>query len=83
MVGTLVTYIIKTFEGEYYCGKTNDLNKRIEQHIKENSPHWFSFKQRRNFIIVFKCNNDYEKNIKSFGVKKFIECIKDFEVSLP
>ncbi|MBY9021985.1 MAG: GIY-YIG nuclease family protein, partial [Candidatus Lokiarchaeota archaeon] len=46
-----LTYIIVTIHGEYYCGKTNNLKRRIEEHKNEREPHWFGFKNRKDFRI--------------------------------
>ena len=72
------TYIIKTKKGEFYCDKTNDLNKRIEEHKKEKSPKWFGqYTNRRVFEVIKIFNNDYEKNIKRIGIKNLLKLISD------
>jgi predicted GIY-YIG superfamily endonuclease len=68
----MITYILKCENGEYYCGKTKDLDKRLDQHRKEKYPHWFCNDNRRNFTIIWKSEGDYEKKIKAFGVKLFV-----------
>jgi predicted GIY-YIG superfamily endonuclease len=72
------TYIIRTLSNEFYCGKTSDLNRRMKEHKLGTSNSWFCYKKRKCFVLIFKCANDYEKEIKRFGVRKFIDCIKDF-----
>lgn len=68
------TYIIKTKSNEYYCGKTSrKIQLRLDEHLKEKAPHWFGYKDRKNWSIVISYDGDHEKNIKRFGVKKFLE----------
>jgi predicted GIY-YIG superfamily endonuclease len=71
----IITYIIKTDEGEYYCGATINLIGRLEQHQTEKIPHWFGFKNRKKFQLQCFFNGDYEERIKKFGVKAFIDCL--------
>lgn len=71
----MITYIIKTKSGEFYSGKTNDIENRLTQHKKENKPHWFAFKDRKNWIDVVYFNGDYEKKIKRAGVKLIYDII--------
>jgi len=71
----MITYIIKCENGEYYCGKSNNIDKRIEQHKHEKYPHWFCNDKRRNFNLIWKAEGDYEKKIKVFGVKLFVSLI--------
>ena len=64
------TYIIKTESNEFYCGKTNDLDRRMKQHKLEKKPHWFGQKLlRKNFRIVCLFSGDYEKQIKRAGIE--------------
>lgn len=65
----IITYIIKTRSGEFYCGKTSDIDKRIKEHKKEKKPHWFSYKDRDNFFMPVTIRGDYENQIKRAGVK--------------
>ena len=69
------TYITLSESGEYYCGKTKCIATRMRQHEKEKKPHWFAFKNRREFTIVLILEGDYEKCIKRFGVKKYLESL--------
>lgn len=73
---TIITYILKTLSGEFYCGKTNNLPKRLLEHKQEKYPHWFASKNRKKFSLVCELRGDYEKKIKQFGIKNFIECTK-------
>ncbi len=73
---TMKTYIIKTTKGEYYCGKSSDVWKRLQQHRREKIPHWFGLNNRRVFYVQFIISGDYEKEIKRFGVKKFVKCMQ-------
>ncbi len=63
------TYIIKTVNGEYYCGKTDNIHRRLQEHKGEQKPKWFGFKNRREFILKYIIYGDYEKQIKRAGVK--------------
>ena len=72
----MITYIIETKEGEFYCGKTNDLDRRMEQHKKEKIPHWFGFKNRKEFVIAYTFDGDVEKIIKRCGVKNIVKIIE-------
>ena len=63
------TYIIETRKGEFYCGKTGDIKKRIKQHLQEKKPHWFAFNDRKNILKIFTIKGDLEKKIKKFGIK--------------
>lgn len=65
------TYIIETKDKLYYCGKTNNIEKRLEEHRKENSYQWFGKGKRREFSLVISIKGNFEKEIKRFGVKKF------------
>lgn len=78
------TYVIMTREKEFYCGKTTQYDKRMKQHKAEKCPHWFGMKKsRKDWKIVFVFPYDIEKRIKSFGVKKFMECLKDYRLRSP
>jgi predicted GIY-YIG superfamily endonuclease len=70
----MITYIIECSSGEYYCGKTNDLQKRIIEHSKEKYPKWFCTRERKIFQVVIIIKGDYEKYIKRAGIKEFVEC---------
>lgn len=74
----IITYIIKTENNDFYCGKTNNILRRFTEHRKEKYPHWFAkIENRKNFLDVIKIVGDYENNIKRFGVKRFYECFKN------
>lgn len=70
-----LTYIIKTEDAEYYCGKTCNIDRRLKEHRSEKKPRWFGFKNRHRFntydVIIFK--GDFEKKIKRAGVKFIYE----------
>lgn len=63
------TYIIETIEKEYYCGITNNINKRLIDHVNENKPQWFGFKNRKRFNLKHIIKGNFEKQIKRAGVK--------------
>jgi predicted GIY-YIG superfamily endonuclease len=69
------TYVIQTIRNEFYCGITKDILKRIIDHKNEKYPNWFSFKDRKNFCVLFLVKCNYEKEIKRFGVEKFMNII--------
>lgn len=69
------TYILYTKSKEYYCGKTNNIKRRMLEHKKEKYPHWFCNEKRKNFTIIKVFDFDIEKKIKSFGVKLFLRCL--------
>ena len=70
------TYIIETVFGEFYCGKTNNIEKRMKEHKEAKNGKWFKFKNRKEFEIKLIIDNDYEKEIKRFGIKKFYNMFK-------
>ena len=69
----IYTYIIKTVDNEYYCGKTIDIKRRMIEHRKGINGSWFSSK-RQKFRVTYMIKEDVEKNIKRFGVEKFVRC---------
>jgi predicted GIY-YIG superfamily endonuclease len=71
----MITYIIKCRNtGELYCGKTLDIKKRLKEHKRGINGLWFSSKRRR-FSDIVTIKGDFEKRIKKFGVKQFLECV--------
>ncbi len=75
-VETLLTYIIETLNGEFYCGKTEKiLQIRLTEHEMEKYPRWFASLKRKQFKLLYSIKGDYEKKIKKFGIKNFAECI--------
>ena len=73
------TYIIKTRSNEYYCGKTNNIDKRLVQHKNEKYPHWFCNYGRRNFVSILVFNGNFEKRIKRANSKLVYELYEQFE----
>ena len=79
----LKTYIIKTgkfnqYSGkyDYYCGKTNNIKRRLKEHKKEKYPSWFSrYAERKNFIKIIVIKSDFENQIKRAGVKVVYDII--------
>lgn len=65
------TYILYTESKEFYCGKTNYLNKRMYEHKNGIHGSWFNNDKRKTFQIILLINGDFEKSIKKFGVKKY------------
>ena len=61
------TYIMKHRQvDKYYVGKTNNIARRMIEHTKDR---W------SNYTIVWSVQGDYKKDIKRFGVKKFLMCV--------
>ena len=71
----LYTYVIECESGEMYCGITNNIKRRMKEHKNEKYPHWFCNDKRRNFKVVFITEGNYEKKIKKFSNRRFMECI--------
>ncbi len=63
------TYIVATKSSEFYCGRTNDLDKRLKEHKKEKHPHWFHKKLRKEWFYVIVIEGNYERQIKRAGVR--------------
>lgn len=78
----MITYIIITTKNEYYCGKTNNLDKRIKEHLKEKPPSWFVFNQRKHIKEIYFIDIDLEKKIKKFGIKNLIYIINNYKMNL-
>lgn len=71
------TYIIKIKNrNEFYCGKTEDLRKRLQQHKNEELPHWFGYEYRKAWDEVIYIDGDFEKQIKRAGVEMIYVFIK-------
>ena len=81
--GKIITYIIQTKDNEYYCGKTNNLNKRIKEHLEEKIPHWFAFKDRKNIRLVVYLKGDYENKIKKFGIRNLFDFMRNYKIMRP
>lgn len=74
----MITYILRTKEGEFYCGKTINLANRLLCHKNPDKKSWFFDKNRTDFILIWKIDIDVEKDIKRFGVEKFVRCLRSF-----
>lgn len=72
---TMKTYIIKTVSEEYYCGKTNNIKRRMLEHWKGKSTSWFNNESRRNFKLIHTFKGDYEKQIKRAGIKLIVDLL--------
>lgn len=73
------TYILKTERGEFYCGKSNSIIRRMLEHRKGNG--WFKYKSRKKFVIMYKFNGDFEKQIKRGGVEFICNLINSMSAS--
>jgi putative endonuclease len=73
---TYYVYIVKCYDGFYYTGITNDLDRRLEEHNKGYDVRWFTFSRRPVELMYSKMLNDvnqaiqWEKQIKDWGRKK-------------
>ena len=64
---SVFTYILyNKYNYKYYCGKTTNLNNRIKQHSNDNYKY---------YKLIWYYNDDIEKKIKSFGVKRFMNSV--------
>lgn len=73
------TYIVRCSNGEFYSGKSKNIDRRMKQHQTEQYPNWFCNNERRNFKKVCVINGDFEWNIKRFGVEHFVEFLEKQE----
>jgi hypothetical protein len=55
------------YADKYYVGKTNNIARRMIEHTKDR---W------SNYTLIWSVRGDYEKNIKSFGVRKFMIAVR-------
>jgi len=75
-------YIVKCFDGLYYTGVTNNLERRIAEHNEGINPESYTFKRRPVELKYFITFNDpliafnYEKKIKDWSRKKKEALIK-------
>jgi predicted GIY-YIG superfamily endonuclease len=74
----ITTYLIECENGDVYCGKTKNIDRRMQQHLKEKSPKFFSFKGRRPFYLIYVFEGDFEKQIKRAGVKFIVELFQTY-----
>ena len=77
-VKKIKTYILKCLTNEYYCGKTNDIEKRMKEHKKEKKG-WFAIPKRKEFEIIMIIKGDFEKSIKAMGSKNFVNANSNIE----
>ena len=49
---TLCVYIVLCKDGSYYCGLTNNLERRLWEHENNENPHAYTYK-RRPLELVF------------------------------
>ena len=71
----IVTYILRTKKGEFYCGKTNNLKRRLEEHKQRKNGSWFSYNERNDFKLIISIQGNFEKNVKRFGVKNYLNAM--------
>ena len=77
----MITYILKTKKGEYYCGKTNDLGIRLENHRINRKDKWFGSNQRHQFELQYYFSFDCEKQIKRCGIKLLVKLLNEVSAS--
>ncbi len=75
-----MTYILLTESGEFYCGKTRNLEKRLSDHKIMDNKSWFNKPERCMFteIIII---GDFEKQIKRAGVGVIFNIIKNLKAA--
>ena len=71
------TYIILCENDDLYCGKTDNIERRMKEHLNEKIPSFFGFKGRKPFYLSIIVDGDYEKKIKRAGVKFIYNLIGD------
>ena len=75
---TIYTYIIICENNELYCGKTNNIERRMKEHLKEKIPKFFGFKGRKPFYLSYQFEGDKENQIKRAGVKFIFNLLREF-----
>jgi len=73
------TYIILTSGFEIYCGKTNNIERRLKEHQKGIKGKWFEKEKRQKFLDVIVIEGDWEKEIKRAGVNNVFHIIRKSE----
>jgi predicted GIY-YIG superfamily endonuclease len=70
-----LTYILENFEAHkqrrYYVGRTINLKRRLKEHKKDKYKNY-------KLVYVFYANLQVEKELKKFGVTKFMN-LSEFE----
>lgn len=89
-------YIIETADGTYYTGMTNDLARRLNEHISCNSRSATYLKTHKPVYVVhisecetrseamtleYKIKNDYHFKMASIGPRRDIREVIDTELS--
>ena len=74
-----LTYILRTQSNEYYCGKTININDRLQTH-KLSRKGWFCSASRRNFKLLYLFTGNYEKTIKRAGIKLIVNLLNNIKM---
>ena len=53
MTEMFYVYIIETDDGTYYTGQTNDLSRRLQEHISQSSQSATYFKMHKPLFLVY------------------------------
>jgi putative endonuclease len=75
---TLCVYIVQCTDGSYYCGLTNNLERRLWEHNTGQNPHAYTYK-RRPVALVFIEHFQSEKQAIAFEkqIKKWRRAKKE------
>ncbi|WP_321343288.1 GIY-YIG nuclease family protein [uncultured Draconibacterium sp.] len=69
-------YILKCSDESYYVGVTNDIERRLGEHIQGISANSYTFKRRPVTLVFYETYNDFqiaeqwEKRLKGWSRKK-------------
>jgi putative endonuclease len=69
---TLCVYIVQCTDGSYYCGLTNNLERRLWEHNTGQNPHAYTYKRRPVALVFIECFQSekqaiaFEKQIKKW-----------------
>lgn len=83
----MFVYIVRCFDGSYYTGVTNNLEKRISEHNAGSNPKHYTYKRRPFMLLFSQMFSDpreaiaAEKQIKGWRREKKEALInKDYEI---
>ena len=73
---TYAVYILRCSDGTYYTGITNDIDRRLAEHMEGNSPKSYTFRRRPVEVVFYQDFEDVtvaidaEKQLKKWSVAK-------------
>lgn len=76
-------YILKCFDGSYYTGMTNDINRRLNEHNYGLNKESYTYNKRPLELVFYTEFNEvnqailFEKQVKGWSRKKKEAIIKD------